>query len=86
MTDKRRVVSKEFLNNYVDNWVEKKELPSNVSLIYCEDGNKYIGVDNTTNDCWVEEFESEKDVLNWLSGIEKETIFPKSKNDGRDVR
>ena len=86
MEDRIKRVSKEFLNNYVDNWVEKKDLPSGATLIYCKDGEKYIGVDNTTNDCWVEEFNNETDVRKWLAGIEKEDIISRTKSDGRNDR
>lgn len=66
-------VSHELLTKYVDNWVDKKELPIKEELIYCEDKNKYIAVDNTSSDCFVEEFDNEKDTLKYLSNeYEKE--------------
>ena len=86
MKERIKQVSKDFLNNYVENWAEKKELPSKCSLIYCKDGNKYVGVDNTTNDCWVEEFDNEKDVRRWLLGIEKEDIVSENNKVERDAR
>ncbi len=59
-------VSEKIVRKYIDNWVNKKELPTNEKLIYCYDGNKYIAVDNTTDNCFVEEFDSEKDAFAWL--------------------
>lgn len=29
-------------------------------------GNKYIGVDNSTGDCWVEEFDTLDECIDWL--------------------
>ena len=86
MKDRIKRVTREFLDNYVENWIEKKVLTSNGTLIYCKNGKKYLGVDNTTNDCWIEEFNNEKEVRKWLSGIEKEEIILKNKNEGRDDR
>ena len=60
------LVSKEMLNEYINKWTKKEELPISVNLLYCKDGNKYIAIDNSTNNCWVEEFSSEKEVQNWL--------------------
>ncbi len=61
--------NKDYLNKYVDDWINKKEMPPNEKLFYCEDGNKYIAVDNTTNNCSIEEFTNEKDVLKCLSCV-----------------
>ena len=35
--------------------------------IFVEDG-KYVAFDNSTNDCWVEDFKNEKVALSWLRG------------------
>ena len=35
--------------------------------IFVEDG-KYVAFDNSTNDCWVEEFKSEQVALSWVRG------------------
>ncbi len=36
------------------------------SLFYYRKNNKYIAVDNTTSDCWVEEFCNSEDAIKWL--------------------
>lgn len=36
--------------------------------MYCKDGDCYVAVDDSTNDCWVEQFNSEKEAQNWLLG------------------
>jgi hypothetical protein len=35
---------------------------------YYLDKNKWVAFDNSTGDCWVEEFESEELALSWLKG------------------
>lgn len=64
--------SKEILNKYISNWNHKKELPIKDDLLYTKDNNKYIAIDNTSNNCWVEEFALENDCINWLLGKELE--------------
>lgn len=59
-------VDESTLNKYVDNWVEHEKLPINDNLIYTKAKNKYVAVDNTTGDCFTEEFDSEEDTINWL--------------------
>lgn len=86
MFSKVNRVSSEFLNEYIDCWTNRKTLPSNDNLLYCKNGNKYVGVDNTTNDCWVEEFDSKRDVLKWLHGVEKENFGLGLKKDRGDAR
>ena len=67
-------VSQEILSKYLNNWGDKKELPIDESLIFTKEGNTYIGVDNSTGDCWTEDFDNEKDVIKWLIGVDKEVI------------
>lgn len=33
-----------------------------------EIGGKYIGLDNSTGDCWVEEFDLLTECIDWLNG------------------
>lgn len=35
---------------------------------YTKDGDNYIGIDNTTGDAWVEEFDDKGECLMWLKG------------------
>lgn len=37
-----------------------------------KDGNRYIGIDNTTGDAWTEEFPSLHKCLTWLHGEDEE--------------
>ena len=38
---------------------------------YDEESKKYIGVDNRSGDCWVEEFDSEEDCIKWINDDEE---------------
>ena len=55
------------LNYYIDYW-NRHILEDDRELLYGydEESGKYIAIDNTSNNCWVEEFNSEQDCLNWL--------------------
>lgn len=66
-------VDEEIINQYINNWNNKDENMKKDKL-YCKGKEKYIAIDNTTDNCWVEEFNSEHDVFNWLLGkdLEKE--------------
>jgi hypothetical protein len=37
-------------------------------LFYHKDGNKYIGIDNSSGDAWTEEFDNLDICLEWLKG------------------
>lgn len=66
---KRKIhkVKPNVLNYYIDYW-NRHILDDDRELLYGYDdeSGSYIGIDNTTDNCWVEEFGSEEDCLNWL--------------------
>lgn len=74
MKDNIKLVSNRLFTEYSDSWLENKELPIEETKIYSKFKDKYIGIDNSTGNCWVEEFENELDVKKWLLGIEKENL------------
>lgn len=41
-----------------------------LGLFRCIDNSKYIGIDNTTGDAWVEEFNTLDDCIKWLKNEE----------------
>lgn len=59
-------VSNDILNKYIDCWNDNKPLPLDENLLYSKSGNKYIAINNTSDDCFVEEFDKEEDAKNWL--------------------
>ena len=61
------------VDKYINNWIDKKELPIKERKIYCEMiVGGYLAVDNSNDECYVEEFETEKEAQMWLFGKEKE--------------
>lgn len=61
-------VSREELDQYIDNWKNKKEQRYDFDLLYCENKNgTYIAVDNYDGGCYVEEFETEAQAVFWLN-------------------
>lgn len=38
-------------------------------LQYPAEAGKYIACDNTTQDCWVEEFDTLPEAMDWLLGL-----------------
>lgn len=61
-------VDETIVKKYIDNWANKKDQSFKGNKLYCKDNDIFIGVNNSTNNCWVEEFNSEKDVQYWLLG------------------
>lgn len=59
--DKIKQIDKEFYKKILDDY-------SILGLYYFKEGNVFIGVDNSTGDCWVEEFDSLEKCINWLNG------------------
>jgi hypothetical protein len=39
-----------------------------IGLFICKEENYFIGIDNSTGDCWTEEFESSDLCIKWLRG------------------
>lgn len=77
--DKYCKVSKEIVDKYIDNWMGHKELPIKEDKIYCEMvSSGYLGIDNSSGECYVEEFETEEQVQKWLLGMEKDEIIEES--------
>lgn len=37
-------------------------------ICFDEDSKKWIGIDNSTMECWVEEFEDKETCIQWLNG------------------
>lgn len=50
--------------------IEGQYLP--LGLFYLQEGEKTIGIDNSTGRAWVEEFPDEESCLRWLKGEEAE--------------
>lgn len=67
-------VDRSIISEYISCWEEGKSLPVDKDMIYAQDGELFIAIDNTSNECYVEEFKTEEDVIKWFNGVEKEEI------------
>lgn len=38
---------------------------------YLQDGDKWVGIDNSTGEAWTEEFPTKRKCLRWLKGCER---------------
>ncbi len=60
-------VSKDFLNTYENAWLNHQKLPiESYNKLYCVDRDKYLALDNSTGNCWIEEFKTLKEAKDWL--------------------
>lgn len=51
---------------------KRRESRKNKRLYYFKEGQLWIGIDNTSGDCFVEEFKTLLQCLLWLDGFERE--------------
>lgn len=65
-------VSEDIVSEYIDNWANNKDQTFKGNLLYCKKNDVYVAIDNTSGDCWVEEFSSEMAAQDWLLGKDKE--------------
>ena len=65
-------VDRSIIGEYISCWEEGKSLPVDKDMIYAQDGDLFIAVDNTSNECYVEEFKTEEDVIKWFNEFEKD--------------
>ena len=65
-------VDRSIIGEYISCWEEGKPLPVDKDMIYAQDGDLFIAVDNTSNECYVEEFKTEEDVIKWFNVFEKD--------------
>lgn len=59
-------INKRKFRRLLARWEARKATPN--ALFYFRDKNKYIAVDNTTGDFWVEEFSTLSFCIQWLHG------------------
>lgn len=69
-------VNEELLEQYIDCWIHKKELPINNRLLYCENSDGiFTTIDNRNGYCFAEDFDDEEKAFKWLlDEYEKEEI------------
>lgn len=69
-------INQNLISKYIDEWVNKEELSINDDLVYCEENDElFVAIDNSTGECYTEEFKDEKDVFKWfLKEYEKDDL------------
>lgn len=70
--DRICLVDEKVVKEYIDNWSNNKEQSFNSDKLYCREKNKFVAIDNSAGNCWVEEFESEREAQDWLLGKDLE--------------
>ena len=64
-----RAVGVDTFKRIIEAWgADKSQIAQEQWLTY--DRGLFIGIDNTTGDCWVEQFETEGELIAWLEGSE----------------
>lgn len=63
-------VDESVLNEYIKNWEKHKDQTFNNNLLYSNIDDIFIAIDNSTGDCWTEEFKTEKAAQKWLFGCD----------------
>lgn len=61
----------EEVSDFIDIWAEDRKKAKRTRVL-CRDKDAWVAVDNSTGDCWVEDFVSKKDAIDWLNGKELE--------------
>lgn len=70
--DNRKILftNEKEIDKYINEWITSKSTTLKENLLYCYNGNNYIAIDNTSNECFVEEFNSEEEAHNYLLGLD----------------
>lgn len=59
-------ITSEKMGELIDIWCEHPE-DAIIGQFYCFDNNCWTGCDNSTGQCWVEDFKTEEDVIKWFN-------------------
>ena len=61
-------VNPTIFNVYEDAWLNNEKQPFENNLLYYQkDDGLFVALDNSTGNCWVEEFDNETQVIDWLT-------------------
>lgn len=58
------LITKEQMHKYVVDWSDKKPIPKDAFYAEYSEG-VFVGMDNRTNDCWMEDFSSKEACIEW---------------------
>lgn len=62
MDDIVEVSEKSFLHSVIETRIP-------LGNYICQDGEKFVAVDNKTGDSWTEEFDTKEEAIGWLKGF-----------------
>ena len=68
------------MSHIVDLWLEDADIAPK-GQFYCEDNGVWVACDNSTDDCWVEEFKTEAGAIGWLEDDDEYTVNNYSLNE-----
>jgi len=61
--ERRKKIIIESIESGKDGFYQKHPI---ATMFYDKKNNRYIAMDNTTHDCWIEEFKTKNEALKWL--------------------
>lgn len=62
------IITKEKYNKLLEDWFNNEDIENESYILKIED--RYIAIDNTTNDFWTEEFKKLKEAKKYLGVVE----------------
>lgn len=60
-----KYITEEQAKRIIENWCDGNSEPG-IYVAACKENDKYIAIDNSTNECWVEEFRTLKGCKKYL--------------------
>ncbi|WP_419867358.1 hypothetical protein [Clostridium perfringens] len=60
-----KYITEEQAKRIIESWCDGKSEPG-IYIAACKESDKYIAIDNSTNECWVEEFRTLKGCKKYL--------------------
>lgn len=60
----------EEMSAFIEIW-SKDRRQAKRTRAFCLDKDVWVAADNSTNDCWVEEFKTKQEAIDWLNGKEE---------------
>ncbi|EHK2386676.1 hypothetical protein [Clostridium perfringens] len=60
-----KYITEEQAKRIIESWCDGKSEPG-IYIAACKENDKYIAIDNSTNECWVEEFRTLKGCKKYL--------------------
>lgn len=59
------LISEAQMKDYIERWSNGEPIIKDIFYAKFSDDNRYVGMDNTSGCCWVEDFDNEKECIEW---------------------